>query len=153
MMNLPWWMEGVQFECKPDCGKCCDEPGGIVYLKPSDAEKLALHHGLDVEDWIQRDCDRTIDGRFILKSDSITDICIYLDGNKKCTVYQARPSQCKSYPFWAENLRSERSWNKTVKFCPGLQDEQAIVVDGNEIRLKIIDDQEAMKGFRKWSVS
>ena len=68
-------------------------------------------------------------------------------------MYQARPSQCKSYPFWAENLRSERSWNKTVTFCPGLQDEQAIVVDGNEIRLKIIDDQEAMKGFRKWSVS
>ena len=40
-MMRPWWMSGVPFACQPDCGKCCDEPGGIVYLRPIDAEALA----------------------------------------------------------------------------------------------------------------
>ena len=149
-MQMPWWTEGVPFQCKTDCGKCCDEPGGIVYLQRSDAERLAAHHGMEVEAWLERDCRRTIDGRFILNSDPISDICIYLDDKKQCTVYQSRPSQCSAFPFWSENLRSNRSWKKTVDFCPGLQDEDAIIVNGNEIRIKVVEDQLAMKGFRQW---
>ena len=81
-MNKPWWMSGVPFSCQPNCGKCCDEPGGIVYLRPQDAEMLANHHGMEVVDWLERDCKQTMDGRYILKSDQYTDICIYLDGEK-----------------------------------------------------------------------
>ena len=149
-MEMPWWMEGVSFSCQPDCGKCCDQPGGIVFLKPMDAEILAKHHSMSVEEWLERDCDRTIDGRFILKSDDVTDICIYLEGDKKCSVYESRPSQCKAYPFWSENLRSDKSWNNTISFCPGINADDAIKVDGNTIRLKVIDDREALRGFRSW---
>ena len=78
-MNRPWWMSGVPFSCQPNCGKCCDEPGGIVYLRPEDAQSLANHHGMEVEDWLERDCRQTMDGRWVLKSDDYTDICIYLD--------------------------------------------------------------------------
>ncbi|MBA4694906.1 MAG: YkgJ family cysteine cluster protein [Candidatus Poseidoniales archaeon] len=151
-MTRPWWMDGVPFQCQPDCGKCCDEPGGIVYLRPDDARIMASHHQMGVQEWLDRDCRQTIDGRWILKSDPITDICIYLDENKKCTVYQARPAQCKSFPFWAENVRSERSWKRTVSECPGLDSEDAIIIDGNTIRMKIIDDRDAMRGFREWPV-
>ena len=139
-MNRPWWMDGVPFACQPDCGRCCDEPGGIVYLRPEDAQNLANHHGMSVEDWFERDCRQTLDGRYILNSDQYTDVCIYLDENKKCTVYQSRPAQCKSYPFWAENVRSDRSWKRTVKECPGLDAEDVIIIDGNTIRTKIIED-------------
>ena len=150
-MQMPWWMDGIKFSCQTDCGKCCDEPGGIVYLKPSDAERLASHQEIDIREWLERDCETTIDGRFILKSDESTEICIYLDENKQCKVYEARPAQCRSFPFWSENLRSDKSWRKTVDFCPGLQDEDAIMITGNEIRIKVIEDREAMKGFRKWT--
>ena len=86
----------------------------------------------------------------ILKSDQYTDICIYLDGEKKCTVYEARPAQCRSFPFWAENVRSDRSWQLTVSSCPGLDSEEAFIIDGNTIRKKILDDRDAFRGFRKW---
>ena len=81
-MNRPWWMDGVPFACQPDCGRCCDEPGGIVYLRPEDAQNLANHHDMSVEDWLERDCRQTLDGRYILNSDQYTDVCIYLDENK-----------------------------------------------------------------------
>ena len=148
-MNRPWWMKGVPFSCQADCGKCCDEPGGIVYLRPEDAKILSKHHQLEMDEWLERDCRQTIDGRFVLKSDPITDICIYLSADKKCTVYESRPVQCKSYPFWPENLRSERSWKRTIEECPGLYSEDAIIIDGDTIKAKMLADREATRGFRK----
>jgi Fe-S-cluster containining protein len=40
--------------------------------------------------------------------------------NKDCTVYPARPIQCKTYPFWKRYLVSKREWNKIAEFCPGI---------------------------------
>ena len=43
----------MPFTCQPDCGKCCDEPGGIVYLRPEDAKIMASHHEMVVEEWLE----------------------------------------------------------------------------------------------------
>ena len=67
-MRHPWWMSGVKFACQSNCGKCCDEPGGIVYLSKHDARRISSSMGLAVEEWLERDCQRTLDGRYILKS-------------------------------------------------------------------------------------
>jgi Fe-S-cluster containining protein len=37
------------------------------------------------------------------------DACAFLDG-ARCTVYEARPTQCRTFPFWKENLRRRGSW-------------------------------------------
>ncbi|MGY8670310.1 MAG: YkgJ family cysteine cluster protein [Candidatus Poseidoniales archaeon] len=150
-MNPPWWMEGVSFQCQPDCGRCCDEPGGIVYLAKEDAVRLAEHHSLGVKEWLERDCHTTLDGRFILDSDAETDICIYLDSNKKCSVYDARPDQCRAYPWWIENLASQRTWSKTMDECPGIEAEDAFVIDGQIIRMHVMADRNASRGFRRWN--
>ncbi len=63
-----WWDEGINFTCLPNCGKCCDEPEGIVYLSKVDAERLATFHHMDVEEWLESDCRKTIDGRSVLNS-------------------------------------------------------------------------------------
>ena len=34
--------------------------------------------------------------------------------------------------------------------CPGLESEEAFIIDGNTIRKKIIDDRDATRGFREW---
>ena len=145
-----WWESGIEFTCLPDCGKCCDEPGGIVYLSSKDAQNLADFHGLAVEEWLVRDCRKTIDGRYILKSSEEDEICIYLAEDKSCNVYSAKPTQCSAFPWWAENLRSERAWKKTEKLCPGLKHEDAILIDGKTIRLWVEADLEATIGFRRW---
>ena len=145
-----WWDEGINFTCLPNCGKCCDEPEGIVYLSKVDAERLATFHHMDVEEWLESDCRKTIDGRYVLNSKKESGICIYLKGDKSCSVYSAKPSQCSAFPWWAENLRSERTWRKIEKMCPGLTSEDAILVEGETIRLWVEADLEATIGFRKW---
>lgn len=149
-MTDAWWADGVSFQCQPDCGRCCDQPGGIVYLAPTDAEKLAEHAGMDVEAWLRRDCTKTLDGRYILRSRQGDGICIYLNEKKQCNVYQVRPQQCKAFPWWSENLRSKRSWNKVKESCPGLTADDAIIISGEEIKLHVQADRQSTRGFRIW---
>jgi len=52
-----------------------------------------------------------------------TKDCIFLQneaGPKKCMIYPVRPSQCRVWPFWSENLASTNTWNKAAQKCPGV---------------------------------
>ena len=40
--------------------------------------------------------------------------------DKGCTIYEARPLQCRSFPFWAHNLVNEESWKSVASSCPGV---------------------------------
>jgi len=41
-----------------------------------------------------------------------TEPCGLLDEDGRCTVYEARPTQCRTYPFWDELIESRESWEK-----------------------------------------
>ena len=102
-MNRPWWITGVKFSCQTGCGKCCDEPGGIVYLSRHDAKRISSSMGMSVDDWLARDCKQTYDGRYILKSRKSDGICIYLSEDKTATYTKIGLQQCAAYPWWSEN--------------------------------------------------
>jgi hypothetical protein len=36
-----------------------------------------------------------------------------------CRVYEVRPAQCASWPFWLGNLESEEAWRVAAARCPG----------------------------------
>ena len=39
---------------------------------------------------------------------------------KKCSVYESRPSQCRTWPFWNDNMNA-KVWNKDISVnCPGI---------------------------------
>lgn len=111
---------GLRFECLPDCGACCTNHGDYahVYLDGDDVERLAAHLGVSVAGfrarWVARDEE---DGRERLRDESAD--CTFLDGTR-CSVYPARPVQCRTFPFWAGNLASPRTWVKLCEFCPGI---------------------------------
>lgn len=53
--------------------------------------------------------------------------CVFLDrdsrpGKAVCQIYKARPSQCRTWPWWPENLESPEAWEGTRKRtpCPGM---------------------------------
>ena len=149
-MRAPWWMKGVNFSCQPACGRCCNQPGGIVYLSPDDAQRLAGHASLEVEDWLERDARQTYDGRFVLKSREEDGVCIHLNEQQQCNVYEVRPQQCKAFPWWGENLATQTAWDKVKQSCPGIDAEDALLIDGHTIRLHIFSDRTSTKGFRTW---
>jgi Fe-S-cluster containining protein len=46
--------------------------------------------------------------------------CVFFDTDaRKCTVYDARPRQCRTWPFWDSNLRTPADWQQTCDVCPG----------------------------------
>ena len=145
-----WWSKGVNFTCLPNCGRCCNEPGGIVYLSPFDVTRLSANFEMNIIDWLDRDCEKSLDGRYILKSKESDQICIYLNSDLKCDVYGVKPTQCSAFPWWGENLKTERSWRKTMDLCPGIEHTESLIINGDEILMWIEADKNASIGFRRW---
>ena len=109
---------GIRFECQGS-GNCCVSRGGygFVYLTLEDRRALATQLGLATSTFTRRFCERA-DGIWKLK-EAETSECVFLK-NQRCSVYQARPTQCRTWPFWKEVLNA-RIWNKEVAaFCPGV---------------------------------
>jgi len=113
----PWWSKGIRFECQ-ETGRCCVSRGtyGYVYLTLEDRQRLARHFGLSTLKFTRRHCIKT-DGHFHLRDFKAE--CPYLEG-KRCGVYEARPAQCRTWPFWPEHM-SPKAWAKEVaSYCPGV---------------------------------
>jgi Fe-S-cluster containining protein len=55
--------------------------------------------------------------RLSLREKSDND-CIFWD--QGCTVYNARPLQCRTFPFWQSILRSPSAWKIASSACPGI---------------------------------
>ncbi len=144
-----WWTQGVMFTCLPDCGRCCDEPDGLVYLSRDDARRLAEHHEMEVKPWLEANCRQVYDGRWVLNSKE-DKTCIYIRDDKGCDVHEAKPAQCRAYPFWGENMRNDASWRKTKQLCPGLDHPEAILIDGETIKLHLHADAHSEQSFENW---
>ncbi len=123
----PWYADGLRFSCVPACGACCTRHGDYdyVYLDPDDVDRLASELGLSREAFLER---HTVedDGYLALRMEGPE--CPFLRGTA-CGVYAARPSQCRTFPFWKENLRSRTAWERLGEFCPGIGAGEAHAVE------------------------
>ncbi|TMW62738.1 hypothetical protein Poli38472_005356 [Pythium oligandrum] len=45
--------------------------------------------------------------------------CIFLDG-KRCSIYEARPTQCRTFPWWPQNIVSDYDWRLAARQCEGI---------------------------------
>jgi len=111
--------QGIKFECQGS-SNCCVSRGsyGYVYLSKKDVKKLAYYKNLNIDKFINLYCEKD-DGLIRFKEKEINGNCQFLK-NKKCNVYEARPTQCRTWPFWSENMNAKK-WNKDIaKFCPGI---------------------------------
>jgi uncharacterized protein len=118
--DLPWYSEGLAFECT-QCGNCCSGPQtGFVWVNEQEIHALARFMGMEnnIEEF-ERKFTRRIGLKVSLVEYSDGD-CIFLDPNSRtCTVYDARPRQCRTWPFWDITVESPKAWKKTAKGCPG----------------------------------
>jgi uncharacterized protein len=112
-----WYAEGLPFECT-GCGECCTGAPGYVWVSVEEMEQMAAHLQMSVSDFSRRYL-RRVGDRY-----SLTEIrphfdCVFLEG-KKCQVYPVRPAQCRSFPFWPENLATQEAWQTTANRCEGI---------------------------------
>ena len=114
-----WYGEGIRFECQGS-GKCCVSRGqyGYVYLNKKDRQRMAKVLGVSTQFFTRNFCSKT-EGFFHLREDKSSKNCLFLKKNQ-CSVYEGRPTQCRTWPFWPE-LMNAKSWKKdVVGFCPGV---------------------------------
>lgn len=133
--DLPWYKDGLRFKCT-ECGKCCTGTPGYVFVTMEEMNRMAEALNISIETF-KRKYIRQKDNRYALveKKTKTGDYdCVFLK-NKKCEVYQARPTQCRTFPWWQENLEGEESWKLAAKDCEGINNEAPITPYSQIIQL------------------
>jgi len=115
-MDAPWYRDGLQFTCT-GCGRCCTGPPGYVWVGRRDIEALAARLSLSVEAFGRRYL-RKVGPRHSLLERKNGECVFYRPGGG-CSVYGARPRQCRVFPFWRENIESAEAWETLKSECEG----------------------------------
>jgi Fe-S-cluster containining protein len=106
----------MRFECQPGCNACCEQQG-FVYLTEDDILRLAAYLRLSPADFEKRHVYRTRNQRR-LRVPRYTQCSFLVEG--RCGVHEAKPTQCRTFPFWPELIESRRKWYSTGNWCPGI---------------------------------
>ena len=111
---------GIRFECQGS-GKCCVSRNsyGFVYLSNIDIRRFSKYFKISIKKFKDEYCQITDGFIHLLEKTELDGSCIFLK-NKKCSVYTSRPSQCRTWPFWNENMNA-KVWNEDISLnCPGI---------------------------------
>lgn len=129
---------GLRFECSM-CGNCCTGSPGYVLVSDAEVDRLARRLGLSDADFRSRYTHQTREGVSLteLKTDFGLD-CVFLDrttipGKAICGVYEDRPDQCQTWPFWKSTLKNRRSWVIAGRSCPGI--DRGELIPSEQIRI------------------
>ena len=133
----PWYAQGLQFTCS-QCGNCCTGGPGYVWISREEITRLATYLDTTPQAVVEKYC-RKINGQFSLneyRNAAGNYDCVFLKEEKvvgtsptgertihtrrQCTVYGVRPLQCRTWPFWPENLTNKRTWDHAAKRCHGM---------------------------------
>jgi len=130
-----FYKKGIRFTCQGS-GRCCTSgtEEGYVYLTVEDRSQIASHLGLSMHQFTKRYLGKT-KNEFHFKQ--LSPHCPFLN-QQQCSIYTVRPLQCRTWPFWPENMKKS-TWEKEVKkVCAGIG--KGTLYTMTEIE-KIIDNQ------------
>ena len=116
--------EGFDFGFKPDAcgtcsGKCCIGEPGRIWINQQEILKISSLLQINPVDYIHTYL-LHIGNRFSIKERFTEEglECVFFDrSNNQCSIYKARPSQCRKYPFW-EHYRDDME--QVIRDCPGI---------------------------------
>lgn len=113
-----WYAAGLRFGCT-QCGRCCTGKPGTVKVSNADIQRLAKRGGFS-ETRFRADYTRPLAGGITSLREREDGACVFYDSNQGCTVYDLRPRQCRTHPFWRANLKSPAAWEAAARGCPGI---------------------------------
>ena len=109
-------MRTLRFECQPGCTRCCDQKG-FVYLGTGDLERAAKFVGMSAKAFEKKYVYRTKHQMRLRKPPEKQ--CPFLE-DYGCSIHPAKPTQCRTFPFWPEIVERRDTWQRTAQYCPGI---------------------------------
>lgn len=115
-----FYEQGLRFKCQR-CSFCCGHGPGFVYLSRKDLQVLLDYFKIGVGEFVEKYCrwadyyeGKTVLALFEKKNYD----CVLWDNG--CSAYQARPVQCRTYPFWSWMVSDRKTWDECAEDCPGM---------------------------------
>ena len=109
-------MDTLRFSCQQGCVNCCNMQG-YVYLTEDDLKRAAKFTGMTARAFEAKYVYRT---RRQLRFRKPRDKqCSFLL-ESGCSIHPAKPTQCRTFPFWPEIVERRATWNRTAQYCPGI---------------------------------
>ena len=99
MKNIKKKNNILGISCK-SCGTCCKEKV-YVFFNKSDISKASKYLGITSLIFISKYLDYDDSLGYHIKVDN-ENRCHFLDKNDKCLIHKAKPTQCKTFPYWKE---------------------------------------------------
>jgi Fe-S-cluster containining protein len=99
------------------CGKCCTGAPGYVWVNDDEIAAIADFLKLPLEQMVALHT-RIEKGDRSLREKANGD-CAFYDKTAGCTIYEVRPGQCRTWPFWESNIKTPTAWQHTCEICPG----------------------------------
>ncbi len=113
-----WYMDGLRFECQR-CGSCCSGGPGHVWV--SDEEITSIARRLQIQVLIfRKQYTINMDEEGIRLTERQNNDCVFFNPNQGCVIYEDRPRQCRTWPFWNTNIETHKNWNSLRKTCKGI---------------------------------
>jgi Fe-S-cluster containining protein len=93
-----------------------------VFLSQKDLEVLAAALNLGTDAFGAAYCRWVPSGggvyQLSLREKPNFDCILWQEGG--CSVYTARPLQCRTFPFWPSAVASPEAWKSEARRCPGM---------------------------------
>ncbi len=108
--------------CETCQGRCCTGESGYIYVTKNEIEKISKLLDMDVKIFVDTYLFKKM-YKYSIKEvvHENSHECIFYDRDSNgCKIYDARPLQCKTFPFWdyyktrVDELKLE---------CPGILDD------------------------------
>jgi len=97
-----------------ECGNCCK--GYSPRFKTTDIKRIAKYLQVKEGDLVNRYLKVDEDGDYVMK----TAPCAFLGSDNHCSIYDARPGDCRRFPYTDEDVFIKRPalTLKNTSFCP-----------------------------------
>ena len=107
--------------CSQCEGNCCIGESGYIWINPEEIKKLSVLLNITVEELKLKYLNK-VNYKFSIKEKKLSKdnfACAFFDLNlKQCSIYEARPSQCRTFPFWDYFKNNEK---EVYEECPAIK--------------------------------
>lgn len=106
----------LRFACQRGCINCCNQQG-FVYLTERDLSRAARFMGMSRAAFEKQYVYRTRHLRRLRKPRGKQ--CPFLEEDG-CGIHPAKPTQCRTFPFWPDIVEDREDWHDVARYCPGI---------------------------------